>query len=148
VGHGAYLSRVVSIHHHNNHPLLLLLLLQVCGYPKEGSCAVVDVFYIDHLDKKTASGFKYRGRDYWQYGFDEWAAYERVVGGKLKSPYQRTAGYFSDIKEVPRPPGWAFTPKRSGGGSGGSNSSSSSSSSEDSSSSSSSTSEASKTDRR
>lgn len=82
----------------------------MCGFPKDQSCAVVDVFYVDHLDKKTASGHQYRGREYWQYGFDEWAAYEKTVGGLLKSDYQRTAGYFSTIKEVPKPEGWEPPP--------------------------------------
>jgi hypothetical protein len=38
--------------------------MQVCGYPTEQTCAVVDVHYVDHLDKKSASGQMYRGKSY------------------------------------------------------------------------------------
>jgi hypothetical protein len=75
-------------------------LYEVCGFPKDGSCAVVDVFYIDHLDKKTASANLYRGQEYWKYGFAEWDRYKKTVGARLKSDFQEHAGHFHEIKAV------------------------------------------------
>jgi hypothetical protein len=76
-------------------------LSEVCGYPEDGACAIVDTHYIDHLDKKTASGFKYRGRDYWDYGFEEWAKYKSTVEKVLRSPYQANPTFFKNVKMVP-----------------------------------------------
>lgn len=82
-------------------------LYDVCGFPKEGTCAVVDVYYIDHLDKKTASGQQYRGRNYWDFGFEEWALYKEAVEKVLKSPYQANPTFFHNIKMNPLPEDWA-----------------------------------------
>jgi len=80
-------------------------LHEVCGFPLESACSIIDVFPLDHLDKKTASANKYRGKDYWQYGFEEWALYRERMEGLLVSEFQETAGYFRTVKEWPLLPG-------------------------------------------
>ena len=39
-------------------------LTDVCGFPKDATCAVVDVHYIDHLNSQTASNLQFRGKGY------------------------------------------------------------------------------------
>ncbi|GAB5030706.1 storage protein [Nannochloropsis oceanica] len=76
-------------------------LHEVCGFPLESACSIIDAFPLDHLDKKTASAHKFRGKDYWQYGFEEWASYEKRMKELLVSKFQKTAGYFKTLKEWP-----------------------------------------------
>lgn len=64
-------------------------LTEVCGFPEEGACAVVDAYYITHLDKRTASGATYRGRTYADYGYADWAEYREKVEGLMERKFER-----------------------------------------------------------
>merc|ERR1712054_309802 len=93
----------------------------VCGFDSMGTCAIVDKYYIEHLDQTTASGALYRGQPYWKYGFRDWDSYEEFMNGKVEevqekeksiketlwgndrltsSKYQRDVRQFKTLKKI------------------------------------------------
>lgn len=62
-------------------------LTEVCGFPEEGACAVVDAHYITHLDKRTASGAIYGGKSYADYGYVDWGEYKHKEEGLMETKF-------------------------------------------------------------